>query len=62
MRRRWRLGGGGGAGIWSGGDDGPTTKPAAAAPGGVVIRVLISGAHASFLHMRVFPSTTAGQV
>ena len=29
---------------------------------GVVIRVLISGAHASFLHMRVFPSTTAGQV
>ncbi|CAM9816163.1 unnamed protein product, partial [Ascophyllum nodosum] len=43
-------------------DDGPTTKPAAAAPGGVVIRVLISGAHASFLHMRVFPSTTAGQV
>lgn len=32
------------------------------APEGVVIRVLISGAHASFLHMRVFPSTTAGQV
>lgn len=29
---------------------------------GVVIRVMISGAHASFLHMRVFPSTTAGQV
>ncbi len=35
----------------------------AAAPGtGVVIRVFISGAHASFLHIRVFPSTTAGQV
>lgn len=33
-----------------------------AAAAGVVIRVLISGAHASFLHMRVFPSTTAGQV
>ena len=33
-----------------------------AAPAGVVIRVLISGPHASFLHMRVFPSTTAGQV
>lgn len=35
---------------------------AAAAPSGVVIRVFISGANASFLHMRVFPSTTAGQV
>lgn len=34
----------------------------AAAPSGVVIRVFISGANASFLHMRVFPSTTAGQV
>ncbi|CAM9743230.1 unnamed protein product [Ectocarpus sp. 6 AP-2014] len=36
--------------------------PVAAPSEGVVIRVLISGAHASFLHMRVFPSTTAGQV
>lgn len=33
-----------------------------AASEGVVIRVVISGPHASFLHMRVFPSTTAGQV
>lgn len=31
--------------------------------GGVVIRVVrMSGPHSSFLHMRVFPSTTAGQV
>lgn len=37
-------------------------SPVAAPSEGVVIRVLISGAHASFLHMRVFPSTTAGQV
>lgn len=40
----------------------PTAAAVAAPAAGVVIRVLISGAHASFLHIRVFPSTTAGQV
>lgn len=39
-----------------------TAAAAEVACDGVVIRVLISGAHSSFLHMRVFPSTTAGQV
>lgn len=41
---------------------GAVTAAAVTPTAGVVIRVLISGAHASFLHMRVFPSTTAGQV
>ncbi|CAM9989795.1 unnamed protein product, partial [Choristocarpus tenellus] len=41
----------------------PTPVPVTSAHGeGFVIRVLIARTHSSFLHLRVHPSTTAGQV